>query len=335
MFSYPPVARFGLLAWLCVSGLSVADDSIPVDVDTVTGPNWFGSAGLWLESQRDAFSGVVSDSATGIDAYIVREKFDDTLTNQSYLKLQLNQRLKKSGSHGFDATVRAKVRLPNSSRQLKLTFDSDPDDFDRLSDRNRNQTPGFNSPRTLKEDAIAGLSLEKYLGENWDRSYNVGVRLQIPLNAYARVNWRHSGTLGEHWQSRFKQSVSYFHSDSWKSQTGQDFYRPLSPVFLFQSSTGAQFLDKDDNWEVFQSLSLHQRISADTAFEHQVGISGDSRPVLKYSGYWIRSQLRHRLYKNWLFAKLTPELYFDRAERFQASPSLFLELEIYFGKAPD
>ncbi len=335
MTNYPYTAQLWLLALLCVGRLSAAAEPSVAEVDPVARPGWFDTTGRWLESQRDAFSGVVNNSAAGIDAYIVREKFDESLANDSYLKLQLNQRVSKSGGYGFDATVRAKMRLPNSSRQLKLTFDSDPDDFDRLTDRNRNQTPGFNSPKSLKEGAIAGISLEKYLGKNWDRSYNLGIRLQVPINPYARVNWVHKRELGEHWQSRFKQSFSYFHADSWKSQTGQDFYRPLSPGFLFQSSTGAQFLDKDDNWELFQSLSLHQRLSDDSAFEHQLGISGDSRPTLKYNGYWLRTALRHRLYKDWLFAKLTPELYFDRAERFQATPSLFFELEVYFGKAPN
>ncbi|MEH6825028.1 MAG: hypothetical protein V7629_14065 [Motiliproteus sp.] len=311
-----------------------ATDSTLDPVDK-TAPGWFGSAGGWLEMQRNVFSEVVSDSAQGLDAYVARGHFDQSLSNDSYLKVQLKQRTAKSGEHNIEASVRAKVKLPNSRRRLKLTFDSDPDDFDRLADRNRDQTPGFNSPKTLTESAIAGISLEQYLSENWDRSYSMGVRLQLPINTYVRAKWTHTGSLGEHWKTRFKQGFSYFHTDRWKSETGQTFYRPLNDSLLFQSSSGAQYLDRDDNWELYQNLSLHQRISADSAFEHQLGVSGDSRPALKTSGYWLRTEFRHRLYKNWLFVKLVPELYYARDDHFQSSPSLLFELEIYFGKAPD
>ncbi|MFT6914423.1 MAG: hypothetical protein ACJAWL_000719 [Motiliproteus sp.] len=342
MTHYQLSGRLWLLLLLCISRFVVAAESAPATTAPapafeapVVAPGWFDSSGRWLALQHEAFSGVVNDSAVGLDAYIARENFDESIANESYIKVQLKQRVSATDGYGFDATVRARVRLPNSKRKWRLTFDSDPDDFDRLADRNRNQTPGFNSPKTLKEDAIAGISLEKYLGKNWDSNYGLGVRLRFPVDLYARVSWVNSMEIGEHWQSRFKQGFSYFHSDGWKSETRKDFYRPLSPGWLLQSSTGAQYLNEDTNWELFQSLSLHQRISVDTAVEHQLGISGDSQPTLRHNGYWLRSELRHRLYEDWLLVKLTPELYFDRAERFHATPSLFLELEIYFGKAPD
>tara|TARA_R110002094_G_scaffold1997_4_gene8322 strand:- start:621 stop:1634 length:1014 start_codon:yes stop_codon:yes gene_type:complete len=329
--------RSWLLVWLCASSLSRAAETsiLPDSAGTAESPGWLNSAGGWLELQRDSFSETVKDSAEGIDAYLARESFDHTLLNESYLKVHLRQRLEKSGAYSFDANIRAKLKLPNSRRKLKLTFDSDPDDFESIADKNRNQLPGFNSSNTLKDTAIAGLSVDKMLGKRWHRSYNLGIRLKLPLNPYARVNWTHAKSWSEYWQSRFKQSFGYFHTDGWKSETGLSFYRPLNERLLFQSSSGAQFLDKDNNWELYQGLSLHQRLSVDSAFEHQVGVSGLSRPSMKTNGYWLRTELRHRLHKDWLFAKVSPELYFGRVDGFTLAPSITFELEIYFGKAPD
>ncbi len=296
--------------------------------------NWIRSSGRWLELQRDSFSDTVMTSAKGIDAYLARENIDESLTNESYLKVQLRQRYVKSGSLEFEAQIKARLRLPNSKRRLKLTFDSDPDDFDSIANRRLDMTAGSRSPRDVHDTAIAGVGFEKYLGKNWDSSYNLGMKLRLPLDPYVRAHWKHSNTFVDQWRGRFVQRFSYFHTEGWKSESNQSFYRPLSDTLLFQSTSSVQYLDKEDSWEPFQSLSLHQTISTDTAFEHQIGVSAISRPSLRTSGYWIRTELRHRLYKDWLFIKVAPELFSGRDDNFDLTPSMLFEVEVYFGSAP-
>jgi hypothetical protein len=240
----------------------------------------------------------------------------------------------KSGTLESEAKINARVRLPNSKRRLKLTFDSDPDDFDSISDRRLGLTPGSRSRRDVEDTAVAGIGIEKYLGKNWDSSYNLGMKLRLPLDPYVRAHWKHPNTFADQWRGLFIQRFSYFHTEGWKSESNQHFYRPISDTLLFQSTSSAQYLDKEDSWELFQSLSLHQTISSDTAFEHQIGVSAISRPSLRTSGYWIRTELRHRLYKDWLFVKVAPELFSGRDDNFDLAPSVLFEVEIYFGTAP-
>ncbi len=340
-----------LLVW-CVSEASQAerDDSrnsdqsvtpsSPLQSDAAEAddsgfPRWIMTSGNWLELQRDSFSDTVMESAMGVDAYLARDNIDESLVNQSHVKFQIRQRFSKSGQLDFETKFKARLRLPNSKRRLKLTFESNPDDFNTISDRRLGLTPGASSPRNVEETAVAGISLEKYLGENWDSSYNLGMKLRLPLDPYVRAHWTHTSSFGDQWKRRFLQRFSYFHTEGWKSDSNFDLYRPLDDNFMFQSSSGAQYLDKEDGWDLYQSLSIHQRISIDTAFEHQIGVSAISRPSLRTSGYWVRTELRHRLYKDWLFGKLVPELFFGRDDNFDLVPSLLFELEVYFGATPE
>lgn len=319
-------------------GLDTAESLDTTRVQTVTEdlwfPSWISSSGEWLELQRDSLSESVIESAKGIDAYLARDNVDESLSNESHLRLQLRQTYSKSGERTFEFDIKARLRLPNSKRRIKLTFDSNPDDFERISDRQLGLTPGSSSPSKIDDTAIAGIGIDKVFGDNWDSSYSAGMRLRFPFDPYIRADWTHNRDWGELWRSRFKQRFSFFHIEGWKSDATLSFYRPLSDTFIFETNTGLQYLDSADSWDMFQSLSLHQRLSTDTALEYQVGVSAISRPSLRTSAYWVRTELRHRLYKDWLYAKVSPELHFSRDDNFDLSPLLRFELEVYFGATP-
>jgi len=296
---------------------------------------WVNSTGDWLESTRDSWSEAISFSAEGIDNYLRREDDTEPAINDSYVKIQLRERFEKSGQHNFEATIKAKLRLPHTRRRFRVTFDSDPDDFDSLSQRRRDQVGGVNSTQEARDKSVIGIGVDDEVGRNWKSNYNVGMQIKLPLNPFYRAQFYRAFELSPLWSSKLKQSFSYFHMDGWQAESTVNFYRPISKKLMFQAGSAAQFIDQTNNWEVLQSLSLHQRLSRDSAFEHQVGVSGDSRPELKSSSFWVRTELRHRLYKDWLYGKVAPELFFQRSNSFRMEPILLFELEVYFGKSPD
>ncbi|MEH6650941.1 MAG: hypothetical protein V7707_13015 [Motiliproteus sp.] len=305
--------------------------------DTSLFPSWITSSGSWFEQQHDSISETVKEKSVGFDAYLARENIDQSLDNTTHIKVQVRQRFSKLGESGFEFKVKARVKLPNSKRDFKFFLDSDPDDFSSIADQKLGLTPGSDSPSNADDSAIAGIGLDQILGANWVSSYKLGVKLRLPLDPYVRAEWTHNENLSEDWRSQVQHRISYFDSEGWKAQSGLGLYRPINSEFMFQSDTGIQYLNQGSTWELFQSFSLHQRINDDTAFEHQIGVSGISNPdldELRSNAYWLRTELRHRLYKDWLYGKIVPELYTGRSDSFDLSPSLLLELEVYFGATP-
>lgn len=305
--------------------------------DTSLFPSWMTSSGGWFEQQQKSISEQVTGTAVGFDSYLARENIDQSLDNSSYLKIQLRQRFSKQGEREFDFKIKASVQLPNSKRDFKLFLDGNPDDFSSIADQKLGSSPGSSSQGGFEETAIAGIGLDKILGANWTSSHKLGVKIRLPLDPYARAEWTHNQNFGEQWRRQVQHRLTYFQSEGWKAQSGLGLYRPINSEFMFQSDSGIQYINQDSTWELFQSFSLHQRISDNTAFEHQIGVSGISAPALdalRSSTYWVRTELRHRLYKDWLFGKIVPELYSYREEGFGLSPTLLLELEVYFGGTP-
>lgn len=291
--------------------------------------DWIDVSFHWLEEQRNYISSHVSASSTAIDAYLARDVFDSSHINESYLRMNLNYSFSTGYDEEADISLKTKLEVPSSKHKYKIFFDSDPDDFDDISDRRRD-TP--DDPEEEKNDsAILGLS---YLGEtfkDWSPKISVGARLKLPLDPYVKMTAQTYTELDDLWQSRLVLSSSYYDSKGWRAGLEYDIYRPINDDDIFRISNEAQFLDSDNTWEFYHSYSYYQRFER-SSMEYSVAISGKSKPNPRTSKLWIRTQWRKRLYKDWLFGKISPEISFPRDRDFADTYSIFFELEVYFSE---
>jgi len=296
---------------------------------------WLEIGGGWLLNTQDIVSQAVQNTAVSIDRYIARDSFDELERNDSYVRLRIVERLGESGRHDSEARVSAKIDLPSSKRKLKLVFDTDPDDFDSLEDKQRDIGIGTDISDKKSENAAVGLALEELLLNNWKMNLGAGVRLRSALDPYGRARFSRYYKFNENWSSRFRETFFYYDSKSWGADSEIDLYRPLDNDRLLHLSLAGQYLDSENNWEWVQGVSVNQRINRNNALEYQVGVSANSNPTLRVSNYWIRSKWQHRLYKDWLYFNVTPEVTFPRGESFSASFQVNLELELFFSRDPD
>jgi len=290
-------------------------------------PGLLDKSGEWLESQRDTLSEMFTGSAESIDRYVAGEEYDEAAVNKSYFRLQLRQPIEKSGVQDPELKLKIKLDLPEASRRFKLVFDTSPDDFDTLGEKRRDSVSGSTSAGGLFDEAVGGVSIEQER-RVWQRRLDVGVRLGSPINPFTRLRFKREWLL-EPWRGETQHTVSYFHEEGAKYEADLEWLRPLAVNFYFKSSSGAQFLDSDNTWELYQSVSVYQRLARRTSLEYQLGTNAFSRPYLRINSYWLRTPLRHLLYKDWLFLNITPELLFAREDDFDPSPSLLIELEVF------
>ncbi len=292
---------------------------------------WVNATFNWLESGRDRVSSRVNRSATALDAYLARDVFDTSETNESYLLMNLDA----SASSGYEeeagASFRGKLDIPNSRHRLNLFVDSRLEDFDGISERRRDVPQELNEDST--DDAVIGLSLLTRELRHWETQFSVGARFTFPMDPYARISTKRYFDLIGAWQSRLLLSGSHFDSRGARGGIEYDVYRRVREKDVFRISNEAQFLDQTNVWEFFHGYSYYQRLQH-SSLEYSLSASGLSQPEPQVSAYWVRVQWRKRLYKQWLFGKLAPEVSFPRDRDFDATYALFLGLEVYFSEQP-
>lgn len=284
----------------------------------------------WFENQQQFVTGKVTASGRTIDRYVARDSFDEEKPNQSYAKLNLKNRVEEGFDNTFESDIKLRFDLPNSKRKLKLIFDSDPDDFDPLSDKARDINTGSDSLDEKKDEAIAGIQVDGQRFGRWKSKYQAGIRLKLPVDPFTRARFQRRDKLSEFWESKIEQRFFYFKSQGFGSDTSIDFLRPLTDARLIKVSSEFQFLDSENEWEISQTASYYMPFQTIATLQHQVGVSALSNPNYNVDNYWYRAIWRQALYKDWLFGKIVPEISFPRENDFDATASILFELEIFF-----
>lgn len=303
--------------------------------ERVESGTWLGSSLHWITETQEYVSVKVQSAGINIDRYISRDSFDELEANESYLRLRLLERLAEGGDHVSEARISGKFDLPNSKQKVKLIFDTDPDDFDSIEQKQRDVGIGTQLFDKKKNEATIGLSLEEVLLDNWKMSLGGGVRLRSVLDPYTRLRFTRYKKMNENWTSRARETIFYFDSDGWGAETEFDFYRPLDGDRLLHVSLGGKYLDSENNWEWVHGLSLNRRLNRNNAIEYQFGVSVNSNPTIQVSNYWLRSKWQHRLFKDWLYFNVVPEVAFPRNKSFSSTFQVNFELELYFSKDPE
>jgi hypothetical protein len=318
------------------------DVNTPAKAEMESDTSWMTSSFNWLEEQRNFLSKQVTSTAKIMDEYIARDSFDDSLINESFLRVSLMEPLSSGYDYGPRLRVKARVDVPNSQKKVKVFFDTDPQDLSSIDDRRRaNQGAG----RSNTNNAVVGLSLFQKAGSTWNPNLNIGIS-NSPVELYTKVRVSRYDELPGPWQSRFNESLTYYDSRGFVSSTSYDVYRPLDQRRILRNSSEAQFNEQEENpgitegeplplenyWEFYHGWSLYQQLNDQTSVEYIVATTALSKPSPRMENIWLSAEWRQLLYKDWLFGKITPEISFPRERDFSATYSVFFELEIYIGE---
>ena len=291
---------------------------------------WLARQFDWLLAQRENVADNIELTATSLDRFIARQSFDETIENDSYLRIRLSQQFNEGGDNESEARIKLKVDLPNTKRATRLFFDSDPDDFDSIADKRRTLGDSSSGSRQNREDSVAGISFDTSPDNRWRSDFDVGIKMRTPIDPFVRYQFRYADDLGSLWKGRFKHTFSYFKSESWGTDTELTFYRPIGSDRVMLAITELQFTDPENNWESFQGFKLQHRLNDRDALEYSTGIVGNSQPRTQVTLYWVNMSWRRRLYQDWLYLSTTPEVNFERDNNFSGRFSLRFELEIFF-----
>ena len=123
-----PLAMAALLSTPVVQAADATDSGLQLPALTDT------SAWSWLESRRDTVSRNVSGIGSYLDDWLAGDKVGD-YSNESYLRLQINQQVSRAGNYHSNLRLSGRVDLPRASERWKLIFESEQTELDSLQNK--------------------------------------------------------------------------------------------------------------------------------------------------------------------------------------------------------
>lgn len=286
----------------------VIADAKNAQTDTVKGSS---DTNAFLDWQREIITNQFLDLSDSLDRWVSRRDRKNKDENNSYMILSFDSVFEEGGEREFKAKLKAKVDLPNTKDRFKIIFESDPEEDSSPQDSEGSGKVG--NEDLAENNAIAGIeySLQKKEFE-WQTAFDIGTRLSLPPDAFARLKLKKKTRFGDKWLSKTSFDLPWFAQDGAKPSMRQSFSYSLSEKWEFRNVLNVKYTAQESLRQSYVSFQLNQKWSDKLALEYKTGAYGDSDTPNEISAYFIQAGLKRNIVRDWIFLRIVPQVEYPR-----------------------
>jgi len=284
----------------------------------------------FVDAWHRALSGTITGSADWIDSFFYDERYEAE-ENQSRLLLRLES-FTEDGE-GTDLKLKASLRIgiPYAQKRLKLIVVGEPDTepdtagatggtVRRSFDRIDNNDVSVSLQHAIMQEINRYLSTRLgFVFRNWEP------------RIFLEGRYRTSFDL-DPWGARFTERLRWYTDKGWESRATLDIEKPLSERFFFRTTIEGDWLEDQNGIPHSLTFAVAHFLSKRRALEYSWGNSFQSRPNYRLEEVAFRIRYRQRIWRDWLFYDIEPQLRFPNAEGFKMIPGILLRLEAIIGR---
>jgi hypothetical protein len=242
---------------------------------------------------------------------------------------------------GFDPRLRfrARLQLPQWNERISAfagrvgedDYISDTEgDFDALPTRQFG---------TLEDESVLlglGYSSPKRTGNDFDAG--VGVRVDIPLDPYARARYEIVRSFADRYVFSARETVFWQNTEGFGTTTRINIDRVLSDRFLLRWSNLGKYTEETIGMEWYTQVTLFQSVGQRTGLAWQAQMEGQTDNEVQITRNSARLILRRQLTPEWLILELRGGVSWPRhklSEDREPSPEVGIAFEMQFGQKRD
>jgi len=185
------------------------------------------------------------------------------------------------------------------------------------------------------ESVLLGLGYSNPERTGNDFDAGVGVRLDTPIDPYARVRYEVVRAFAEDYVFTARETLFWQNSEGFGSTTRVTLDRPLSDRFLLRWANVGKFTEETTGLEWYSQVTLFQSVGERTGLAWQAQIEGQTDNEVQITRNAVRLIMRRQFRDfKWLFLELRGGVGWPRmklTEEREASPELGIALEMQFG----
>ena len=270
-------------------------------------------------------------TVNGFDGFFGNQRSEDERNRTGGL-LGLNLRWSEHDALEPQLRFRARFHLPNLSRRLKLFVGHQTED-EYLRD-SREESVANTMARNEDYDWVVGLGGATSSLKPSRFRFNVGVRLNFPLQVYGKGQYRWLFPLGRRRLGRFRQTVFWRNLDGFGTTTNLDLEQHFESPFLLRWEGSGTISEISQGVEWFTALTLYQELTADLAMRYHTWVRGATDAPVTTGEYGVEVLLRKRMFRPWFFGQVGSGISWIRDhpwERRKASFSILVGAQMQFG----
>jgi hypothetical protein len=233
------------------------------------------------------------------------------------------------------ADVHASVSLPNTEERLKLivqrgleaaTQTAAERDIKNATGSTQVAAPG------APQDNNYYLGLKALAAEVFGVALSAegGARFGRPIDPYVRLRAFRDFNFSR-WQVRASETPLWKHSEGYSAASEVNFTRPLDELWQLRFISKATWRSTTSYFDLAQIGALYYTPDPRTATAFELGAFAPSDRSLKLAAYSVTLRVRKRVYRDWLYLEVVPQILYQEANGFNATRSLTLQLETLLG----
>lgn len=242
---------------------------------------------------------------------------------------------------GFDPKLRFRIRLQLPHWNEKISaFAGRVGENDYVTDTESefNALPTRQFGAVEEESVLLGLGYAnpKRTGNDFDAG--IGVRLDIPLDPYARARYEIVRAFAERYVFSIRETGFWQNSEGFGTTTRIMLDRALSERKILRWTNLGKYTEETLGVEWYSQLTLFQSLNQRTALAWQTQVEGETDNEVPLTRTTARVIMRRQLNPEWLFLEVQvgvswPRFKLDEVR--EASPEIGLALEMQFGDKPE
>jgi len=281
----------------------------------------------FLDPSQDVISSGVESLAKTLDEFFSEDKvFYET--SGTYLRFRADTIRDAHGELHYAGNIRLKLQLPNTSKKVKLTVESDADERQDVDNEDVNDTPKKAAENT---EYFAGLQTTLGKKDKWQFKPSIGIRLSSGVEPYLKLRIKRKFQFDK-WIVHWHETPYWFDSTGTGFDSSLEANKKITERDLFRTSTYARWTNKLDYFELSHTISMIHTLSKRRAVSYFVGAYGISEPTVHATHYLIGATYRQNIHKDYLFFELIPQMEYQKINNFESEFSLLFRIEFIFKK---
>lgn len=269
-----------------------------------------------LDSTQALFGMQANTVANRLDLFFADQRADDELA-RSRVRVQRTYSVRERAELSSDTQFRINLRLPKLQDRFKFEINSDKDKKDDKK----------SGKKSRSERELAKYALNK----DWQFRADVGVNASIPPKVFTRGRLRKNMTSGDVIH-RFVEELAWFSDRDWEMNTTLDSDLSLDEELLLRFRNTSDWKVTRKDYKTAHGPVLLQRIDDDSALSYGATLGTIVEDSVWYvTNYTLAMTYRRNLYKQWIYADLTPGLDFPKVWHFRRTPFVNFRIEALFG----
>lgn len=238
---------------------------------------------------------------------------------------------------GFDPRLRFRIRLQLPQWDERISAFAGrvgEDDYISDSEGEFDALPTRQFGNLEDESVLVGLGYSSPERTGNDFDAGVGVRVDVPLDPYARARYEIVRTFAEKYVFRARETGFWQNTEGFGSTTRFNIDRALTDKLLIRWTALGKFTEETVGVEWYTQFTLFQSVGPRTGLAYQLQTEGATDNEVQLTRHSGRVILRHQLPQQWLFLELRGGVGFPRrklSESREASPEVGIALEMQFG----